>query len=57
LPPDQHVPFLADMWAHSASYLVGLIGGIVVIVGMWRSRGRASAAQSPESGTGAIGGA
>jgi hypothetical protein len=57
LPPDRHVPFLADMWAHSASYLVGLIGGIVVIVGVWRSRGRASAAQGPEPGAGAIGGA
>ena len=57
LTPDRHVPFLADMWAHSASYLVGLIGGIVVIVGMWRSRGRASAAQRPEPGAGAIGGA
>jgi hypothetical protein len=44
LPPDRHVPFLADLWAHSASYLVGLIGGIVVIVLVWRSRGRAARA-------------
>jgi hypothetical protein len=42
LPSDRHVPFLADMWAHSASYLVGLIGGIVVMTGVWRSRGRAA---------------
>lgn len=40
LPPDRHVPFLADMWAHSASYLVGLVGGIVVVVRVWTSRGR-----------------
>ena len=40
LPSDRHVPFLADMWAHSASYLVGLVGGIVVMVLVWRSRGR-----------------
>ena len=29
---DRHVPFLIDLWAHSASYLVGFVGGIVVIV-------------------------
>lgn len=40
LPADRHVPFLADLWAHSASYLVGIAGGIVVIVRVWRSRGR-----------------
>jgi hypothetical protein len=38
LPADRHVPFLADLWAHSASYLVGLVGGIVVMVQVWRSR-------------------
>jgi len=42
LPSDRHVPFLADLWAHSASYLVGLIGGIVVLIRVFRSRGRAS---------------
>lgn len=40
LPADRHVPFLADMWAHSASYLVGLAGGIAVMVLVWRSRDR-----------------
>ena len=40
LPADRHVPFLADLWAHSASYLVGFVGGIVVVVSVWRSRGR-----------------
>jgi hypothetical protein len=38
VPADRHVPFLADLWAHSASYLIGFIGGIVVIVMVWRSR-------------------
>lgn len=38
LPADHHVPFIADLWAHLASYLVGLIGGIVVMVSVWRSR-------------------
>ena len=38
LPADRHVPFLADLWAHSASYLVVLGGGLVVLVRVWRSR-------------------
>jgi hypothetical protein len=42
LPPDRHVPFLADLWAHSASYLVGLVGGIIVMVQVWRSRREAA---------------
>jgi hypothetical protein len=40
LPAERHVPFIADLWAHSASYLVGFVGGIVVIVRVWRSRRR-----------------
>jgi len=32
VPTDRHVPFLIDLWAHSASYLVGFVGGIVLIV-------------------------
>jgi hypothetical protein len=40
LPPERHVPFIADLLAHSASYLVGLIGGIVLMVLVWRSRRR-----------------
>ena len=48
LPSDRHVPFLADLWAHSASYLVGLIGGIVVLIRVFRSRGRASSTPLPE---------
>lgn len=40
LPPERHVPFQADLWAHATSYLVGLVGGMVVIVQVWRSRDR-----------------
>jgi hypothetical protein len=40
LPADRHTPFLADLWAHLASYIVGLLGGVVVMVMVWRSRGR-----------------
>jgi hypothetical protein len=32
VPADRHIPFLVDVWAHSASYLVGFVGGIVIIV-------------------------
>ncbi len=32
VPPDRRVPFLIDLWAHSASYLVGFVGGVVLIV-------------------------
>lgn len=42
LPADRHTPFIADLWAHSASYLVGVAGGVVVMVLVWRSRGRAA---------------
>lgn len=48
LPVERHVPFLADLWAHSASYLVGLVGGIAVIIQVWRSRGQAAVAQDAE---------
>lgn len=37
---DRHARFLADLWAHSASYLVGFVGGVVIIVRVWRSRTR-----------------
>ena len=47
LPPDRHAPFIADLWAHSASYLVGFVGGIVVLVRIWRSRGHANRSTSP----------
>jgi hypothetical protein len=43
LPADRHVPFLADLWAHSASYLVGAVGGFAVVLLAWRWRGRATA--------------
>src|SRR5262249_19648343 len=27
VPPEKHALFIADLWAHSASYLVGFLGG------------------------------
>jgi len=41
VPAEKHVPFLAALWAHSASYLVGFVGGLVVIVRVARARLRA----------------
>jgi hypothetical protein len=41
LPADRHAPFIADLWAHTVSYLLGFAGGLVVIVSVWRSRRRA----------------
>ena len=38
VPRERHSRFLADLWAHSASYLVGAVGGLVVCVNVWRSR-------------------
>ncbi|HEX5053934.1 MAG TPA: hypothetical protein VFZ65_19300 [Planctomycetota bacterium] len=39
VPRDRHVAFIADLWAHSASYVVGFVGGILLIRRVWRSRG------------------
>jgi len=38
IPPDRHVRFLADLWAHGASYLVGSVGGGVICIRVWQSR-------------------
>jgi len=39
LDPSAHARFMADWWAHSASYAVGLIGGLIVCVLQYRKRG------------------
>jgi hypothetical protein len=38
VPADRHALFIADLWAHSASYLTGFVGGVVLINRVWRSR-------------------
>jgi hypothetical protein len=38
VPPQQHVPFIADLFAHNMSYAAGAIGGIVLVVRTWHSR-------------------
>jgi hypothetical protein len=42
VPPEAHHRFLADLWAHSASYAVGAIGGLVVVYRTFRRRGEGS---------------
>jgi len=38
VPRTKHVAFLADAWAHTASYLAGILGGSILVVRTWRSR-------------------
>jgi hypothetical protein len=39
VPPERHARFLADLWAHSASYFVGGVGGILLAGRVWVTRG------------------
>ena len=38
VPQQQHMPFIADAFAHNMSYAAGAVGGIVLILQTWRSR-------------------
>lgn len=38
VPREKHRYFLADLWAHNASYLSGFSGGIVLAMKVWLSR-------------------
>ncbi len=38
VPADRHARFIADLWAHSTSYLAAFVGGVVVVMRTWRSR-------------------
>lgn len=40
VPVAQHARFMADWWAHSASYLVGSLGGIALCIWVFVRRGR-----------------
>jgi hypothetical protein len=40
VPADRHVRFLVDLWAHTASYAAGIIGGVSLAAWTWRSRAR-----------------
>ncbi|HVZ39555.1 MAG TPA: hypothetical protein VHI13_09785 [Candidatus Kapabacteria bacterium] len=47
VPSDRHAVFLADLFAHNASYLVGCIGGLVLAVVVWMRRARRRSARIP----------
>ena len=38
VPQEKHPQYLADAWAHGASYAAGIIGGIAAWVWTWRER-------------------
>ncbi len=40
VPADRHVAFLTCGWAHSASYLAGMVGGVALWAKTWRRRGK-----------------
>jgi hypothetical protein len=40
IPSVKQPAFIADLWAHSASYLSGFLGAIVLCLYVWRSRAR-----------------
>jgi hypothetical protein len=42
IPCEKRSRFMADWWAHTTSYGVGLLGGLVVMVRVWRGRCRAN---------------
>jgi hypothetical protein len=48
LSKERWVPFTAVEWTHSASYLSGFVGGVMVIFRVWRSRRRVSGPPASE---------
>lgn len=40
IPEEKQVAFLTAGWAHSASYLSGIVGGIILWVVTWKRRGK-----------------
>ena len=38
IPADKHTAFLVDGWAHTGSYLAGIVGGVVLCTLTWRRR-------------------
>ena len=49
VPADRHVPFLIDLWAHSASYFSGFVGGCALIVLVLFGRRRQYRESAPRS--------
>jgi hypothetical protein len=47
VPPEKHVAFLTDLWAHSTSYIGAFAGGAVLCVWAMRYRRRAATIGAP----------
>ena len=46
VPPERHAAFIADLWAHRASYAVGALGGVILTILTWGRGGRVTPATS-----------
>jgi hypothetical protein len=40
VPADRQIPFLIDLWMHTASYAAGVLGGLALVAWTWRQRAR-----------------
>ncbi len=49
VPESKHAAYLADGWAHSGSYLAGVVGGIVLCIRIWRRRSSDEANGEPHA--------
>jgi len=38
LPPEEHTPFIVDLWIHNTSYTSGFVGGVFVMGWVWWTR-------------------
>jgi hypothetical protein len=45
VPPEKHVAFLTDLWAHNAAYGMGFVCGVICWGWIWWKRGRLEGAQ------------
>jgi hypothetical protein len=52
IPEDKHVAFLTAGWAHSGSYLAGIVGGIVLWIVTWQRRAPKNPEEKPCVATG-----
>jgi hypothetical protein len=47
VPRERHAAYLADLWAHNASYLAGFVGGGFLMLRVWLQRRQAGLSSSP----------
>jgi hypothetical protein len=50
VPPEKHVAFLADGFAHSAAYAAGFLGGVMLWAWTWRCRRKEGGVSSGQLG-------